>query len=89
MIREKVLYCSRSIKLILHLIAISASVNIVFIEFKSILNDASLISFSLTILESSSDILELTAAIISYSVFERIMAICCSESWLIFSIYAT
>ena len=52
------------------------------------MNDASIISFSLEILESSSDIFELTYAM-SDSVFERIFEICSSESWLIFVIYAS
>ena len=64
----------------------SLSEKIVVKELESILNDASIISFSLEILESSSDIFELTAAI-SDSVFERIIEICSSESWMIFVIY--
>ena len=64
----------------------SVSDKIVFKELESILNDASIISFSLEILESSSDIFEITAAI-SDSVFEQIIEICSSESCLIFVIY--
>jgi hypothetical protein len=52
----------------------SVSDKMVFNEFESILKDESIISFSLAILVSRSDILELTAAM-SYSFFDRIKAI--------------